>query len=244
MTPELPKLPEILIRSDADYPLSWDFEPTTGTVILLPKAGCGTLASTPWRDFLANTLSRYPETENPVHFSAPHGGRAAAAFVPAILSTFKALTEARKVIGPLMAERPSKLTVISFLNDDASASIMAEALLAAVHAALFQLPRISATPPEPKTLEAIHFYGADFEQADFKRVEATAEGNNLARWLTHLPGNYLTPGIYRELAESLAKNEGWEAYFYDRDELERLGAGAFLSVVEASPVPDAGIRRC
>ncbi|MDR9502196.1 MAG: leucyl aminopeptidase family protein [Desulfurivibrionaceae bacterium] len=241
MKPELPELHEILIGSDEGTPVSWDFEPTTGIVILFPKADRGAIATIPWGDFLTKTLSRYPETENPVHFSTPHGGRTAAVSVSETISTFKALTLARKVIGPLLAERPSKLTVISLLDDDVSARVMAEALLAAAHADLFQLPRISGTPPQPKTLEAIHFYGTGFKHADFNHVEATAEGNNLARWLAHLPGNYLTPGIYRELAESLAKKEGWETHFYDRDELEQLGAGAFLSVVAASPVRDAGI---
>jgi len=241
MRPELPELQKILIHSAEDTPASWDFEPTTGIVILLPSADRGAIASTPWRDFLAKTLARYPETENPVHFSTPYGGRVAALSVSEAVVTFKALTLARKVIGPLLAERPSKLTVISFLDDDLSSGVMGEALLAAVRADLFQLPRISGTPPELKTLEAIHFYGSGFKHSDFNHVDATAEGNNLARWLTHLPGNYLTPGIYRELAESLAKKEGWETHFYDRDELEQLGAGAFLSVVEASPVRDAGI---
>jgi len=241
MAPELPELQKILIRSDEDTPASWDFEPGTAIVILLRSADRGARSSTPWSDFLTKTLSRYPETENPVHFSAPHGGRAAVVSVSENISTFKALTLARKVTGPLLTERPSELTVISFLDDDASVRVIAEALLAAVHAGLFQLPRISGNPSKPKTLEAINFYGSGFEDADFKHVEATAEGNNLARWLTHLPGNYLTPGIYRELAESLAKEEGWQTHFYDRNELEQLGAGAFLSVVEASPVRDAGI---
>ncbi|MFN2360836.1 MAG: leucyl aminopeptidase family protein [Marinobacter sp.] len=160
--------------------------------------------------------------------------------MPETIPTFKALTLARKVVGPLLAERSAELNVISLMDGDASASAMAEALLAAVHADLFQLPRISGKAPEPKILEAIHFFG-DFKTADFRYAQATAEGNNLARWLTHLPGNYLTPGIYRGLAESLAAKEGWETHFYDCDELEELGAGAFLSVVEASPVRDAGI---
>ncbi|HBX40862.1 MAG TPA: hypothetical protein DEG64_10945, partial [Marinobacter adhaerens] len=240
MTTELPELQELLIRREEGIPASWDFEPTAGIVILLTGADRSAIEQTPWSDFLAKTLSRYPETENPVHFSTPLGGRAATVSVADAIPTFKALTLARKVIGPLLSERPSELTVISFLNDDLSAAL-GEALLAAVHAALFQLPRISGTPPTQKTLEAIHFYGAGFQQADFEHVKATAEGNNLARWLTHLPGNYLTPGIYRGLTETLAKKEGWETHFYDRDELERLGAGAFLSVVEASPVRDAGI---
>lgn len=241
MTPELPELQEIRIQSEEATPASWEFEPTTGIVILLPNADRSAIASTPWRDFLTRMLSRYPETENPVHFSTPHGGRAAAVSVSEGVSTFKALTLARKAIGPLLAERPSELTVISLLDDEHAAGVMGEALLAAAHAGLFQLPRISGTSPTPKTLEAIHFYGTGFKHADFKHVEATAEGNNLARWLTHLPGNYLTPGIYRDLAESLAQKEGWETHFYDLDELEKLGAGAFLSVVQASPVRDAGI---
>jgi leucyl aminopeptidase len=240
MTPELPELNPLLIQTNGATPASWDFQPATSVVLLVPERDRNAIEKTPWSDLLTKTLSRYPEAENPVFLSTPYGGRAAVVFVPETIPTFKALTLARKVVGPLIAERSAELNIISLMDADVSASAMAEALLAAVHADLFQLPRISGKPPEPKVLEAIHFFG-DFTNADFGYAQATAEGNNLARWLTHLPGNYLTPGIYRELAESLAGKEGWKAHFYDRDELEELGAGAFLSVVEASPIRDAGI---
>jgi len=240
MTPELPEPHPLLIQTDGETPASWDFQPATGVVLLVPERDRNAIEKTPWAGLLEKTLPRYPETENPVFLSTPCGGRAAVVFVPDTIPTFKALTLARKVVGPLMAERSAELNVISLMDTEISASTMAEALLAAAHADLFQLPRISGKPTEPKVLEAIHFFG-NFANADFRYAEATAEGNNLARWLTHLPGNYLTPGIYREFVESLAGEEGWGTHFYDRDELEELGAGAFLSVVEASPVRDAGI---
>jgi len=238
--PNLPELHPLLIKTEGAIPASWEFQLGTGAVLLVPESDRSAIEKTPWAELLTKTLSSYPEAENPVFLSTPGGGRAAVVFVPETIPTFKALTLARKVVGPLIAERSAELNIISLMDAEASASALAEALLAAVYADLFQLPRISGKPPKSKALEAIHFFG-DFKNADFRYAQATAEGNNLARWLTHLPGNYLTPGIYRELGESLAAKEGWETHFYDRDELEKLGAGAFLSVVEASPVRDAGI---
>ncbi|PXX91763.1 peptidase M17 [Marinobacter vulgaris] len=240
MKPEFSGLPLLLLQKDDSIPDAWDIEPAEGVVILVPDANRGAIGGTPWAEFLGKRLSAYPETTNPVFLSTPDGGRAAVVFVSEHLQAFKALTLARKIIGPLLAERLEAVNVISLLGDDPSGSAIAEALVAAAHAALFELPRVTDKPPESNSLNALRFFG-NFENADFEYAEATAEGNNLARWLTHLPGNYLTPGIYREFAESLAREEGWQAQFYDRDKLEELGAGAFLSVVEASPVRDAGI---
>jgi len=221
-------------------PSSWHFEPGSGVVLLVPDTDRKALENTPWSDFLVGRLADYPQTDNPVILSGPGGERTAIVFVADQLKTFRSLTLARKAIGPLIADRLKEIHVISLLDDDTSAAAMAESLVAAARAALFQLPRVTDKPPEADNLKAIRFFG-NVESADFAYAEATAEGNNLARWLTHLPGNYLTPGIYREYAESLAREENWEAVFYDRDKLEELGAGAFLSVVEASPVRDAGI---
>ncbi len=240
MKPEVPKVSELLLNKDPSIPSSWHFEPGSGVVLLVSDANRTAIENTPWSAFLTDRLSDYPKTENPVIFSGPGGERAAVVFVSDQLSTFKSLTLARKAVGPLLDDRLREIQVISLLSDDTAAAAMAESLVAATRAALFQLPKVTDKPPEPANLKAIHFFG-NFESADFAHAEATAEGNNLARWLTHLPGNYLTPGIYRDYAESLARQEGWEAEFYDLDKLEELGAGAFLSVVEASPVRDAGI---
>ena len=70
---------------------------------------------------------------------------------------------------------------------------------------------------------------------------AASEGNNLARWLTALPGNELTPASYRERVAALAEREGWRDEFLDRRQLERRGAGAFLAVTQGRQDSDAGI---
>lgn len=242
MKPVLPSFPRIRLETDSVIPKTWDFDENGSLVLLLSEGKRDAIEQTPWAAFLRRRLAAFPETANPVILSAPGGVRTAVAFVTRGLAGFKALSLARKLAGPLLEERTERITVISLVEDTAAAEAMAEALVAAVHAALFRLPKITDKPEDIPPLRSIVFFGA-FGEADFGGAEATAEGNNLARWLTHLPGNYLTPASYREYAEALAEREGWEAEFIDRDRLRALGAGAFLSVVEASPQHDAGILR-
>ncbi|SOB78187.1 leucyl aminopeptidase [Marinobacter sp. LV10R510-11A] len=240
--PELPKLPALKLDVDHRIPASWDFDLGVSLILLVPAEKHNALNKSPWADFLKLRLADFPAATNPVLISGPRGTRTAIAFVKDDVSGFKALSQARKLIAPLMEERSKKINVISLLSKADVACVMAEALVSAAYAALFQLPKVSGKATDKPLLAAMNFFG-EFEAADFGYAKATAEGNNLARWLTQLPGNYLTPGIYRNFAEALAKVEGWEVEFYDLDELEKLKAGAFLSVVEASPVRDAGILR-
>ncbi|MDX1819245.1 MAG: leucyl aminopeptidase family protein [Marinobacter sp.] len=242
MTPELPAMPELRLETDHRVPASWDFDIGVSVVLLVPEDHPEALANTPWADFLKLRLADFPDDTSPIMISGPKGTRAGIARVPDDVSTFKALSQARSLVSPLMTERSHTIKVISLLGQSPVACVMAEALVAAACAALFQLPKISEAASEKSSLAAMNFYG-DFEGADFARVRAMAEGNNLARWLTQLPGNYLTPGIYHDYAEALAEEEGWDLEFYDLNQLKRLGAGAFLSVVQASPVRDAGILR-
>ncbi|SHK30021.1 leucyl aminopeptidase [Marinobacter antarcticus] len=242
MKPELPKLPALKLDVDNRMPASWDFDIGVSLVLLVPEEERSALSKSPWADFLKLRLADFPTDSNPILISGPKGTRAAIAFVQEDVSGFKALSQARKLITPLMAERSKKINVISLLGKANAACVMADALVAAAYAALFQLPKISGEVTDKPHLAVMSFFG-EFEAADFRYAKATAEGNNLARWLTQLPGNYLTPGIYRHYTEELAKTEGWEVEFYDLDQLEQLKAGAFLSVVEASPVRDAGILR-
>ncbi|AOY90093.1 hypothetical protein BKP64_01055 [Marinobacter salinus] len=235
-------MPALKLEVDHRIPASWDFDTGVSLILLVPKADQNVLSRSPWADFLKLRLADFPEGKSPVLLSGPRGTRAAIAFVTDDVSGFKALSQARELIAPLLAERSKKINVISMLDQSHAACVMAEALVAAAFAALFQPPKISDETPDTHPLAAMNFIG-NFEAADFRFAKATAEGNNLARWLTQLPGNYLTPRIYRDYAEALAKTEGWQAEFYDRDQLQQLGAGAFLSVVEASPTRDAGILR-
>ncbi len=240
MSPELPKLPTLKLDVDHRIPASWDFDTGVGLILLVPDQKREVMDRAPWADYLKLRLADYPRSSNPVLISGPRGTRASIGFVPDDAHGFKALSQARALLSPLLAECLHKINVISLLEQTGAACALAEALVSAAYAALFQLPRISEQPDDPPKLKAINFYG-EMEAADFRYAKATAEGNNLARWLTQLPGNYLTPAIYRDYAETLARQENWEAQFYDLDQLERMGAGAFLSVTQASPNRDAGI---
>ncbi len=147
MKPELPQVSELQLKKDPSIPSSWRFEPGSGVVLLVSDADRKAMENTPWADFLASRLPDYPKTTNPVIFSAPSGERAAVVFVPDPLKTFKSLTLARKAIAPVIADRLKEINVISLLGDDTAAAAMAESLVAAARAALFQLPKVTEKPP-------------------------------------------------------------------------------------------------
>lgn len=190
----------------------------------------------------AQRSERAPEGSDWLPVGLPGGGQGVAARIRPGMETFEALQLAGRIMQPIVAARPERIAVISALQGRADAERMAEALTAALHAGLFRMPRIGRNDPAPPNPERLEFHG-DFGAPDFSRAEVTAEGNNLARWLTHLPGNYLTPGIYQGFATALAEREGWQTEFWNRRELEKLGAGAFLSVIASSPRDDGGILR-
>ena len=113
-------------------------------------------------------------------------------------------------------------------------------MLAALLAADFPMPDYKSKPDKPTKLREIHIYG--HESADgYARTIAEAKGNNLARYLTALPPNELTPGNYRRRIEKLAREYGWKTEFLDIKKLKARGAGSFLAVAQGSPEPDAGI---
>ncbi|GGY02125.1 peptidase M17 [Litchfieldella qijiaojingensis] len=240
MKPVLPTFPRLSLELHPELPTSEAYQRFESLILLVPEGQRETLAPLPGAEFLRRRLADFPDKANPVLLSPPDGVRTAVGFVATGSGGFQALTLARKLVAPLLEERPARIGVVSLLQEPAAASAMAEALVAAVHAGLFRLPKITREPEDTLALQAVELFG-NVGTPDLSTAEATAEGNNLARWLTHLPGNVLTPGSYRRYAEELAEREGWDVEFLDRDRLEELGAGAFLSVVQASPQRDAGI---
>lgn len=161
--------------------------------------------------------------------------------VAADATPFEMLEAARKWIASVRAHKPKTLGVAFAGLAATQALAVAEAIVAAVLAAGFDMPKIVAKPGEPKDgIRELRFFGLD-EKADFARTLATAEGTNLARWLATLPGNYLTPGKYRKYVEKLAADFGWDAEFLDEAALKKKKAGAFLAVVQGSEDRDAGI---
>jgi len=116
----------------------------------------------------------------------------------------------------------------------------AEAAIAALLAADFELPTFKHESPKKKRLAEIAVYGLP-GKTDFGRTVAEAAGNNLARYLTALPPNELTPAQYRRRVAALARQYRWKMEFLDMKKLRAKGAGAFIAVAQGSPEADAGI---
>lgn len=152
---------------------------------------------------------------------------------------FDWLTAGRKLAEALLADDPREigLAVVGFPQH---ARAVAEAALAAVLATAHRLPSFKTKAAKPPRLATVHLWGLD-EAVSTARLLAEAEGNALARDLTALPANHLTPAIYRQRVAALAHAEGWEMRFLGVQALKRMGAGAFLAVAQGSAEQDAGM---
>lgn len=154
-------------------------------------------------------------------------------------STFETLQLAGRMLKEARTARPSRIALATVGLEEAASQEALEALLAAALASAFELPSFKSTRRDTTRIGHITLF--DPTRRDYLATLATAEGNNLARWLTALPGNELTPATYGERVRSLARREGWRMRFFDRRSLERRGAGAFLAVTQGSENEGAGI---
>jgi leucyl aminopeptidase len=74
-------------------------------------------------------------------------------------------------------------------------------------------------------------------EAAAARGLAIAHGMDLARDLGNLPGNVCTPAHLAERAQALAQELGFKCEVFDREKLEELKMGSFLSVTNGSDQP-------
>ncbi len=155
---------------------------------------------------------------------------------------FELLTLARGLVAAHKSQKPGQILIACFGLKPKDAERACEAVLAAILAAHFSLPEFKSKPEKPAKLGEVHIYG-HVAPDGYARTIAEARGNNLARWLTALPPNELTPGNYRKRIEKLSREYRWKTEFLDIKKLKIRGAGAFLAVAQGSPEPDAGILR-
>jgi leucyl aminopeptidase len=155
-------------------------------------------------------------------------------------ATFELLTQCRELAAAVRSRDPAAVLLQIAGFDPAVTARLLEIVITALLAAVCPLPSFKSEPDKPAALARIDTYGLE-EPVDLSQLQAETIGNHLARWLSILPGNELTPGHYRKLISTLAKAEGWEMSFLNTRTLARRHAGAFLAVCQGSPVDDAGI---
>jgi len=155
-------------------------------------------------------------------------------------ATFELLTRGRELAAAVRTRDPAAVS-LQFAGFDLEATTrLVEIVVAALLAAACPMPSFKSEPDKPAALKRIDIQGLA-AHIDLSQLQAETVGNHLARWLSALPGNELTPGHYRKFIARLAKAEGWEMSFLNTRNLARRQAGAFLAVCQGSPIDDAGI---
>jgi len=237
----------INIKQYLKAPTGREIERFEHLIMMLPHAG----SHARWPAFahdkvIAQRLSRSgykgtPAKPFPLDLPNKTGTRVSLVGIKQDISSFELLTLARELVATHMTSNPSSIAISLPGIEAPLAARSAEAIVSAALAARHVMPSFKSKPDKPKKLRAIHLYLAKQNKLDFSQCIAEAEGNNLARELTSLPPNELTPGNYRKRVTKLAKEHGWKMDFLDTKKLKREKAGAFLAVAQGSPEPDAGI---
>ena len=173
--------------------------------------------------------------KTPLLTDLPAGGRAACVLLDPAQSRFERLTALRKGIAALLDESPREI-VLAPLGLDAD-DIVDAAYVAALNGTL--LPTTKKKPT--KGIERILLLGE--KPAGLDKALAIARANHLARALTALPPNVLTPADYRRRLRQMAKEKEWGIEEYDFRRLKKMGAGAFCAVAQGSGHEDAAIIR-
>jgi leucyl aminopeptidase len=155
-------------------------------------------------------------------------------------STFEQQSAVREAVSLLLAEHPREIA-IGLYGSEALRKLSARHSLYCAWVNGARLPA-RKKKDEVRPLEQLILYGLR-ENDGFDDLLAQVEANTLARELTLLPPNELTPASYRERVKALAREASLELVEHDFATLRSMGAGAFCAVAQGSPDQDAAIVR-
>lgn len=217
---------------------------TSHVLMVLPCASkIEALEKIPYQDILRSALKRKRVqvdelAKTPIATDLPHGGAAAWLMLDESASRFEQYTVLRKGMNLLTGEQPREI-VLAVFGDSKQRALAAEL---AVYVALINSAALPSRKQKPKTehVKKIVVYG-DASHDKHVGACAIAEGNSLARELTMLPPNELTPTHYRARVKKLARSQGWKLEEYDFKRLKKMGAGAFVAVAQGSHELDAAV---
>lgn len=182
---------------------------------------------------------KYDElAKTPLCADLPDGGLACWVVLDAAKSPFERLTALRKALAPLLEESPDSLAIaLCGVQEQRQQDAEAALYVAMVNAAELPCRKRKHTHKPLKKITLLGWNGVD----DVEHIRARVAGNTLARTLTMLPPNALTPGIYRDKIKMLAAEYGFRHEEFDLKQLRKLGAGAFVAVAQGSEPEDAAL---
>jgi leucyl aminopeptidase len=135
----------------------------------------------------------------------------------------------------------TKHLAVAISGAGALGAAQAEALVAAVHDAVYVYRHTKPSAPAPAALAKVTLACTKGEAKavaqGLARGEAIAAGVALARECANRPGNHCTPSFLGEQAKKLGKEFGLKVEVLDRKAAEKLGMGSFLAVAQGSEEP-------
>lgn len=188
---------------------------------------------------LKRSHSKYMDLlKSPLALDLPSGALAVWLVVDTKQNTFQRHVAMRKAVKLLLDEHPEHLTIAVLGSEPFRHTTTRDAYYVSLVNAQ-TLPTRKSKKDKQKLLKSITLVGCQLKDAD--KIDAQVAGNTLARTLTMLPPNDLTPIIYREKVTKLAKANYWQHEEYDMKKLQKMGAGAFVAVGQGSDPQDAAI---
>jgi len=174
--------------------------------------------------------------KTPLALDLPDGRRLALLMVDGKLSRFERLTRLRKATMLLLDETPKSLAIWVAAGEGMSDVARDAAYVAQINGV--PLPVRKKKPAV--ALARIDLF-CSLQESELSPVRALARANLLARELTALAPNELTPATYRKRIRSVAKDAGLSIEEFDFRALKKMGAGAFCAVAQGSHHEDAAI---
>lgn len=158
---------------------------------------------------------------------------------------FERLSEALgKVYKALKASKLQETAVLldSFTSETVNGQEAAHAVSEAFALSTYQFHGYKQKSNEPeKKIEKLTVYSERIEKdeihASLTVGLAFGKGTNSARTLVNIPGNLLTAKDMADYAKELATKYDFEVEILEKEEIEKLGMGAFLAVNQGSTEP-------
>ena len=237
---------EFTIRQKNRSPFLKEVDEKENWIVSFPATSPGKrTARFPYQEVLESRHKRYrvDEDDSDVHVTdLPNesGTRVTYASIKSDISSFDLLTLARKLVLAHKFSNSGLLSVYVGGYTEKQKIRYVEAIIAAAASLSAEMPSYKNSRKGGIKFSEMAVYGIKNPDG-YKRTLAEAKGNALCRYLTMLPPNKLTPTDYLKKLEILSKEHKWKMEFFDIPALRRKKAGAFLAVVQGSPVKDAGI---
>ncbi len=242
----LPNAKELRVNQQLARVTAKDFNALDQLLVIIPKRPKKSLWKLlPEGPKLQAVLKRHDRDAAPFAVSRLNNDRQTLVVIAETSTTasaFERLTLARKMVAAALNDKAGAMGVFVRGFVGRVERPIAEATIAAAHAAAFRLPSYKSEKAKAPRIKSLRVLGLGSE-VNIPRLRAEAAGNNLARWLTTQPPNKLDGVQYAKAIKLLAADEGWQRKRFSTRALKALGAGAFLAVAQGNEDDSASIIR-